>query len=36
MNLPFEIFKDIRNSGTVLKHRDMSGCIVYTYSKVSE
>jgi len=27
MNLPFELFKDIRNSGTVLKRRDMSGCI---------
>ena len=27
MNLPFELFKYIRNSGTVLKRRDMSGCI---------
>jgi len=26
MNLSFELFKDIRNSGIVLKHRDMSGC----------
>jgi len=26
MNLIFELFKDIRNSGMVLKHRDMSGC----------
>jgi len=27
MNLPFELFKDIRNSRTVLERRDMSGCI---------
>ena len=27
MNLSLELFKDIRNSGTVLKRRDMSGCI---------
>ena len=27
MNLSFELFKDIRKSGTVLKLRDMSGCI---------
>jgi len=27
MNLPFELLKDIRNSGTVLKPKEMSGCI---------
>ena len=27
MVLSFELFKDIRNSGTVLKRRDTSGCI---------
>ena len=27
MNLSFELFKDIRNIGTVLKRRDMIGCI---------
>ena len=28
MNLSFELFKDIRNSGTALKRRDMGGCIL--------
>ena len=27
MTLSFELFKDNRNSGMVLKHRDVSGCI---------
>jgi len=27
MDLSFDLFKDIRNRGTVLKRRYMSGCI---------
>ena len=27
MNLSFELFTDIKHSGTVLKCRDMNGCI---------